>query len=409
MPDRRPRWRPKTRLHIIRPTWAGKIRRAPLASAMCRRYVAARSISPLFADCWNATEARIHRDRNEEVVRLEGGEQSARRPFCHGAFFRSRSRASGLRGEGNATARHAVGSRRAETGRHRTRPARDLTLRTPWDDLDERAAEGRRPREADLAGEARVETVGVLRARRTQSRIRERVRRASDTLADEHGPPGTGDVDRAAPEAIAPVGRPRQTEIAATLGHRDRTGWRRRAATPRHRRQRIAPQGPVAQIVSLAGVAVELAIPPARLEITRRTAELLLVLVIGRGAVGIHRVDQPVAVVVQAVRTLGPRAGVRHRRTDPTVRGRFARVARSCVGVADVPGAAAAAVDRTDAAGIAAVTRRQRPGPASREDQCGNPDRPAGRVGHPAIVSPPARFRPRDAEPSRASEGSHSP
>ena len=37
MPDRRPVWRPKTRLRIIRPTWGRKIRRTPLASARCRR------------------------------------------------------------------------------------------------------------------------------------------------------------------------------------------------------------------------------------------------------------------------------------------------------------------------------------------------------------------------------------
>jgi len=37
MADRSPTRKPKTRLHIIRPTWAGKIRRAPLAYAMCPR------------------------------------------------------------------------------------------------------------------------------------------------------------------------------------------------------------------------------------------------------------------------------------------------------------------------------------------------------------------------------------
>jgi hypothetical protein len=39
------------RLHIIRPTWAAKIRRAPLASAICPRYAAARLMSPRPARC----------------------------------------------------------------------------------------------------------------------------------------------------------------------------------------------------------------------------------------------------------------------------------------------------------------------------------------------------------------------
>ena len=78
----------------------------------------------------------------------------------------------------------------AQTGRHRACATRDLTLRTAWDDLDEWPADRSRSREADLVREARVETVGVLRARRTPHRICQRVRRATDTLADEHGPPG---------------------------------------------------------------------------------------------------------------------------------------------------------------------------------------------------------------------------
>jgi hypothetical protein len=146
-------------------------------------------------------------------------------------------------------------------------------------------------------------------------------------------------------------------------------------------------------IVSLAGVAVELAIAPAGVEITRRAGKLPFVQVIGRRAVGIHRVDEPVAVVVQPIRALGLRGGVGYRRADRIVRGRVARIIRSCVGVADVSGAPTTAVDLTDAAASAAVTRLQRPGTASREDQCGDPDTPAQRVRHPTIVSASGRFR----------------
>src|SRR5262245_58337453 len=109
---------------------------------------------------------------------------------------------SGLRREWNATTGLAIGPHRAKARRHRTRSARDLTLRTARRELRQRTADGR-AREADLAGEARVETLGVLRARRAAGRVRQRIRRASDPFADEHRPLDTREVDLAAPEAIA--------------------------------------------------------------------------------------------------------------------------------------------------------------------------------------------------------------
>ena len=198
MPDRRPTWRPKTRLHIIRPTWAVKIRRAPLASAMCRRYAAARLKSPLFADCRKTRPRRRHLEYrfrraeggDEEMVRgmkvlVVGGDSSTRglrRQLAErAAAAGAGDRAAFLCGRWNAPGRVTRADCPPRFGLERDRPDGSSVSvrsggRSAGTDVYRNLA--RRPgRHAGLA--ERQEPAGDADADRRRDRVRCPVRRAS--------------------------------------------------------------------------------------------------------------------------------------------------------------------------------------------------------------------------------------
>jgi hypothetical protein len=161
--------------------------------------------------------------------------------------------------------------------------------------------------------------------------------------------------------------------------------------------QGIALHAPVAPVVSLTGVAVERAVSRANVEVAHNAdgQQGFVVIEVG-GAVGVDGVDQPVAIVVDAVGALWASAGVGHGQTvavavGVVVAGGVARRRRIPIHLVDRYFGGSCGVRRPQRSG-AAIAHQRRPEQAGAEANAG---------AHPQIVSQlPLRSPPMIALPT---------